>query len=190
MVRDIVQAIRGINPYNQLNHEAFQEAIAQWQANRDPEHVFSAATLSLMDSLAHGAGDAGDLLQGGTGNGHFHGLDGNDTLAGDDGADILDGGAGNDLLSGDAGNDALWGDDAVPLAWSEEDDDMLVPAMYGSFVRSRPSCNLPCLSIAPPVSPLSPSLLFSSMQSSQWQSWIKTAIKTRCPGDTVRVFPV
>lgn len=78
MVQDVVRAIRGINPYNQLNNEAFQEAIAQWQANRDPEHVFSAATLSLMDSLAHGAGDADDLLQGGTGNEHFHGLDGND----------------------------------------------------------------------------------------------------------------
>ena len=32
MVQDVVRAIRGINPYNQLNHEAFQEAIAQWQA--------------------------------------------------------------------------------------------------------------------------------------------------------------
>ena len=105
MVQDVVRAVRGINPYNQLNNEAFQEAIAQWQANRDPEHVFSAATLSLMDSLAHGAGDADDLLQGGTGNEHFHGLDGNDTLAGGSGDDILVGGAGNDYLIGGAGND-------------------------------------------------------------------------------------
>ena len=58
-----------------MNNGAFQETIAQWQANRDPEHVFLAATLLLMDSLAHGAGDAGDLLQGGNGNAHFHGLD-------------------------------------------------------------------------------------------------------------------
>ena len=105
LVQDITRAIRGINPYNRLNSESFQGAIAQWQENRDPEDVFSVATLAIMDSLAHGASDLNDLLQGGAGNDIFHGLNGNDTLIGASGDDILIGGAGNDVLNGGAGSD-------------------------------------------------------------------------------------
>ena len=114
----------------------------------------------VVDRLYGGGGN--DVLFGGTGNDEVYGEDGADGLHAGAGGGFLYGGAGNDVLYGGEGSDRLYGG-ALPVVF-----------------RVCPSPR--------PVSLLSPSLLFSSMQSSQWQSWIKTAIKTRCSGDTVRVF--
>ena len=124
-------------------------------------------------------------ISGGGGNDFLFGFVRRDVIRGGDGDDIIMGDLGSwngkpvvfpeeqegDLLAGGAGNDVLYGG---------EGSDRLYGGALPVVFRVCPSPR--------PVSLLSPSLLFSSMQSSQWQSWIKTAIKTRCSGDTVRVF--
>ena len=105
LVQDVTRAIRGINPYNRLNPEAFRQALAEWQINRDPEDVFSGDTLGILESLARGASDLDDEIQGSEQNDVLHGFNGNDAISGLAGNDILFGGRGNDVLTGGAGDD-------------------------------------------------------------------------------------
>jgi len=105
LVEDFVRAVRGINPYNNLNQDAFRRSAQNWLTNRDQEDVYSMETIGIMTSLAAGATDLDDTVTGGEQGELLYGFTGNDTILGMAGNDTLVGGLGNDLLQGGTGND-------------------------------------------------------------------------------------
>ncbi len=105
LVLDFVQAVRGINPYNSLNQNAFRSEVRTWLINRDQAVTYSAETLGLMSSLAAGATDLADTVTGSEQGELHYGFSGNDTILGMAGDDVLVGCQSNDLIEGGTGND-------------------------------------------------------------------------------------
>jgi Ca2+-binding RTX toxin-like protein len=105
LVQELVQCVRGINPYNSLNLDALQSEVNTWIATPLINTMFNDETLGIMTSLSVGASDLDDVMNGGDRSGLLYGFSGDDTIFAEGGDDIIIGGKGDDALTGGAGND-------------------------------------------------------------------------------------
>ena len=105
LAQDFVQSIRGINPYNSLNLDAFETELNEYLARPGIDTNYNSETLGLLHSLSVGASDLADVMRGGDRSGLLYGFSGDDTIFAEGGDDILIGGKGDDALIGGAGND-------------------------------------------------------------------------------------
>ena len=105
LAQDLVQSIRGINPYNSLSLDSFETELNEYLARPGIDTTYNSETLGLLHSLAVGASDLDDVMNGGERSGLLYGFSGDDTIFAEGGDDIIIGGKGDDALTGGAGND-------------------------------------------------------------------------------------
>ncbi|MFO1389271.1 Ig-like domain-containing protein [Cellvibrio sp.] len=99
---DLIQSIRGVNPYSTKNIDTFIQQLSTFMNSSDGSFLTS-NDKQMLNAVAQGSAD--DNVVGDSNDNTILGLAGKDTLDGGAGNDVLDGGAGDDLLMGGMGSD-------------------------------------------------------------------------------------